>query len=149
MTELSAEVAKQLLAADEATAHVVKTATSLLEQIQGTSNPQSVTTHLERAQAVLAIAHTVHALHTLLIRTSGRNISTLEPVIKESKRLEMYEKKVNKAVTAHILQTTRPTVSLNVAAGECPVLWLSVTQLPHCMCIARTVCSSEGCCPIK
>ena len=117
MTTLPVEIADQLQKAQHAADGLGKEVQEMLNLLQA-SGIDSLS-HLERAQAFLAVAHAVQAMYKLHVKVSGRDPSTMEMVIKEDKRLQVYTKKVNKAVTAEILKHSRPTLSLNVAAGAC------------------------------
>ncbi len=119
MAPLSPDVEKQLQTAQRSLLQLTKEAMALLGEL-GVPNRDPPIGHLERAQAMLALSQTVQAVHSLLMKASGREIKDsagADAFIQNAKRLDLYEKKINKAVTAELLKKLRPTVSLNVGAG--------------------------------
>eukprot|EP00967_Tisochrysis_lutea_P068885 scaffold90402_cov21-Tisochrysis_lutea.AAC.1 len=93
--------------------------------------------HLERARGMHALGQVMHTLQQLHMKACGLDpqkhfVTDIHKVgwvrvsivaiggggESECERLEAYKKKVAKAVAAHELATSKPTVSLNVSAAN-------------------------------
>uniref|UniRef100_A0A7S3QJX9 Nuclear nucleic acid-binding protein C1D n=1 Tax=Dunaliella tertiolecta TaxID=3047 RepID=A0A7S3QJX9_DUNTE len=76
--------------------------------------------HLERARGMHALGQVMHTLQQLHMKACGLDPQKhfVTDIHKECERLEAYKKKVAKAVAAHELATSKPTVSLNVSAAN-------------------------------
>lgn len=118
MTSLDSALA-QLRAFEAALAGLAEAVRALCAQLAPPAGPDAQPlSHLDRAQVLLKLAQAMHDLHQMHMRARGLDPGKAPAVHAEGERLAAYGKKVAKAVAAHELSTSRPSVSLNVGAAN-------------------------------